>query len=98
MIIYLLLGIAIGIILESFYINTLMPLIQMRVQLRQYEVTDIATAYDINSKKQVFEFYRKYPEDQEDRPFKEKTNAIGFSVDSGDEDFDELEDKMGFKI
>jgi hypothetical protein len=98
MVIYLLLGIAIGIIAESVYINSIMPIIQMHIELHKIKVTDTATAYALNTERYTCEFYREYPEAKPEGDFQENCNAIGFSIDSDDEeDEGQFEDTMGFR-
>ena len=99
MIVYLLLGIAIGIIAESVYINNIMPIIQLHIELHKIKVTDTATAYALNTERYTCEFYREYPEAKPEPEFKENTNLIGFSIDDNQEDDAEEfeEDRMGFR-
>ncbi|MCK9326943.1 MAG: hypothetical protein M0P69_15735 [Bacteroidales bacterium] len=97
MLIYLLLGIAIGIIAESVYINNIMPIIQLHVELHKFKVTDVATAYDMNTKLQVFNFYREYPEAKPEPEFQENTNLMGFQIQNEDDEEEFEEDRMGFR-
>lgn len=99
MITYLLLGIALGIILESFYINVLLPVIQIKLEFHRIKATDLATQYALHTEESTFDFYRKYPEARPEPEFKENTNVMGFQIDScEDEDDWEDEEPMGFKI
>jgi hypothetical protein len=95
---YLLLGIAVGIIAESVYINIISPIIQMHIELHKIKVTDTATAYALNTERNTYRFYKEYPEARPEPEFKENCNAIGFSIDSDDEeDEGQFEDTMGFR-
>ena len=98
MFIFLLLGIALGIILESFYINILLPIIQIRIELHKVKQSDVATQYALHTEQCTYEFYKNDPEAKLQPEFTENTNAIGFKIDTNEEDESEEEDSMGFKI
>ncbi len=99
MFVYLLFGIALGIIAESVYVNIISPIIQMHIELHKIKVTDTATVYALNTERNTYRFYKEYPETKPEPEFKENTNLIGFSIDDNQEDDEEEfeEDRMGFR-
>lgn len=99
MFVYLLFGIALGIIAESVYINIISPIIQMHIELHKIKVTDTATAYALNTERNTYRFYKEYPEARPEPEFCENTNVMGFSIDSDQEEDDDDDDNytMGFR-
>lgn len=98
MITYLLLGVTAGIILCAIFLIYIDPIIQLALELHNFKVNDTATFFNVNTQKQTFEFYRQYPEAKPEGDFQENINAIGFQIDPSEDDEDDYEDRMGFKI
>jgi hypothetical protein len=91
---YLILGIAIGITIGSIFERIYVPMIDICQKVFTYKKTDEATCYNLNSQKQTMLFYKEFPEAKQEEIT--QTNAIGFHIPSEEDDCEEEDRKVGF--
>lgn len=75
MIIYLLLGMSIGILLGIIIQKYLFSILDIKLDVFQCAQTEKATMHQLNAQEMAMLFYREYPEAKEDY---QSTEAIGF--------------------
>jgi hypothetical protein len=97
--IYLVAGIAIGIIIGATFERFAVGIIGLVQDVFQYKKTDEAVFYDIDSKKQTYDFYREYPEAKGEEEEKSAVDAVGFQFyPQSESEFDDEEDKHKNKV
>lgn len=91
-----LLGICIGIILGITIEKYIFPILDIKFDVYQLKLNNIATKYHLNSQEKNILFNKKYPEFQQTNSQPELSPAIGFVLHS-DNDCEVYEDKkIGF--
>jgi hypothetical protein len=91
---YLIVGIAVGIVIGSIFERVFVPMIDINQELYTYKQTDVATGFSLNTQKQKILFCREYPEANEEQEI--QTNAIGFHIPSQEDECSEEDKKIGF--
>lgn len=68
------------------------PILDIKFDVYQLRLNDIATKYHLNSQEKNILFNKKYPEIQQTNPQQELSPAIGFAIHN-DNDYEFYEDK-----
>lgn len=95
MIIYLLLGICLGIFLGILINKYIFSILDAKLKVYQYTQAEKVAKRYLNAQEMTMEFYRKYPEAKDD--YQGETHAIGFQYTPlDDEEEYEEEHMIGF--
>jgi len=100
--IYILLGIFIGITLCYLFIKYIEPIFNIKLDIYQIKQNDIVTKYHLSAQELALKFFRKYPEAQQISQ-QQNVDAMGYMMSMEEDDSIYFEDgmkkrKIGFKL